>query len=95
MVKQGSGNKAAPAYEKNSIILTNKKEVKKMNNNYINNLENTIMDMSNKIDELKEKLYNASTDKDMVKYEDELNTMENQLMEKMIELAYREKRLTA
>ena len=64
-----------------------------MNNNYINNLENTIMDMSNKIDELKEKLYNASTDKDMVKYEDELNTMENQLMEKMIELAYLEKRL--
>lgn len=66
-----------------------------MNNNYINNLENTITDMSNKIDELKEKLYNASTDKDMIKYEDELNAMENQLMEKMIELAYWEKRLTA
>lgn len=80
-------------YEEMPVILTDKKEVKKMNNNYINNLENTIMDMSNKIDELKEKLYNASTDKDMVKYEDELNTMENQLMEKMIELAYLEKRL--
>ena len=64
-----------------------------MNNNYINNLKNTITDMSNKIDELTEKLYNASTDKDMVKYDDELNTMENQLMEKMIELAYLEKRL--
>lgn len=66
-----------------------------MNNNYINKLKNTIVDMSNKVDELKEKFYNASTDKDMVKYEDELNTMENQLMEKMIELAYLEKRLTA
>ena len=64
-----------------------------MNNNYINKLENTIVDMSNKVDELKEKFYNASTDKDMVKYEDELNAMENQLMEKMIELAYWEKRL--
>ena len=64
-----------------------------MNNNYINSLENTIINISNKMDELKEKLYNASTDKDMVKYEDELNTMENQLMEKMIELAYWEKRL--
>ena len=64
-----------------------------MNNNYINNLENTIMDLSNKVDELKEKLYNASTDKDMGEYEDELNAMENQLMEKMIELAYWEKRL--
>ena len=66
-----------------------------MNNNYINKLENTITDMSNKMDELKEKFYNASTDKDMAKYEDELNAIENQLIEKKIELAYLEKRLTA
>ena len=66
-----------------------------MNNNYINKLENTITDMSNKVDELKEKFYNACSDEDMVKYEDELNAIENQLTEKMIELAYWEKRLAA